>query len=202
MPTHHRPSAFTLNGTGPERPSPGGKETDIMDTMDLWAGVPLPETREGRLCVVAQGSPAAGRAEELAASLLAHLAASGQSVSRRDVVTVPCQSWQELKKLPERAAPLILQAIGLRPRFTGLLCVDLRRWRSAPPADALDGLLDFLAPLGQDAGVLLLCRDETVSSLCQALAPLEPAAAVLEREPAVPFAPRRMIGFAREEEER
>ncbi len=91
-----------------------------------WTDVPVGE----RLCVVAQGSPGAGRAEEVAASLLAHA-----------------------------------------------------------------------APLGEDVGLLVLCRGRAAPALRNALAPLEPVSEVLEREEAYPAA-RRLIGFAREEETR
>lgn len=162
-----------------------------------WIDVPAGE----RLCVVAQGSPGAGQARELAESLMAHAAPT--SVSSRDargrVVTAACRDWREVEHLPEYLAPAILQATGLRPRFTGLICLDLRRCPGVPPAEALDELLALAAPLGTDVGLLLLCRGQAAHALLSALAPLEPMAEVLEWEEAY-TTPQRLIGFAREEE--
>ncbi len=164
-----------------------------------WTDVPVGE----RLCVVAQGSPGVGRAEELAASLLAHAAPASDRPGnpRERAVTAVCRDWREVERLPGTLAPAILQATGLRPRFTGLVCLDLRRCPGVPPADALDELLALAAPLGADAGVLVLCRGQAASALLRALAPLEPVAEVLEQEEADP-ASQRLIGFAREEETR
>ena len=164
-----------------------------------WIDVPAGE----RLCVVAQGSPGAGRAEEVAASLLAHAAPAPDrsGTPRERAVTAVCRGWREVARLPGTLAPAILQAAGLRPRFTGLVCLDLRRCPGVPPAEALDELLALAAPLGADAGVLVLCRGQAAPALLRALAPLEPVAEVLEGSEAEPVS-QRLIGFAREEETR
>lgn len=177
------------------------EKTQWSNVLPAWSG-------RGRLCVVAQGSPSAGTAEELAASLLAHLAGAPDRTSpaichiaRALTVTAVCRDWRETERLPERIAPAILQAAGLRPRFTGLVCLDLRRCLNAPPAKALDELLDFVTPLGEDAGLLFLCRGQAAVPLCAALATLVPVAEVLEREETYPTS-QRLIGFARAEEMR
>ncbi len=105
-----------------------------------------------------------------------------------------------MEHLPERIAPASLQAMGLRPRFSGLVCVDLRPCSGAPPADARDRLLSFAVPLGEEVGFLFLCRGQAAPALRDALAPLKPVPVVLDREREVQTTTRRMIGFEREEE--